>query len=199
MIVSLDELKRVLGIDPADVSQDENLTRLIGAKTAWVEGSTHRRFDTPIAHVQYAEGGVDRLFLEWHADVNTTIHVFRRPVLEKYRAWEELIVNEDWERQDQTLVFLRAWQIWPYEDEFKLEYNGGYAVAPEDIKEVILEMAMNQYLADAEMSGGTAGLSSEKLGDYNYSIGSSTSAVGMAGALSTNSNATINRYKRKFV
>lgn len=198
MIVSLDELKRVLGIDLADVSQDENLTRLIAAKTTWVEGSTHRRFDTPIAHVQYAEGGVDRLFLEWHADAAAEIKVFRRPVLEKFRAWEELIEDEDWERQDQTLLFLRAWSLWPYEDEFKLEYNGGYANAPEDIKELIIELAMNQYLLDADSSAGTSGLSSEKLGDYSYSFGGGSTGGGTT-TISTTGTSTLNRYKRKFV
>ena len=212
MIVSLDELKRVLGIDLESTDEDENLTRLILAKTTWVEGATHRRFDTPIAHVQYEDGGEDKFYLEWHVDDSvaadnpsesldptTSVRIFRRPRMEKFRAWEELIEGEDWERQDQTLVFLRAWCIWPYEDEFKLEYLGGYALAPEDIKEVILELSMNQYLSDVEMSGGTAGISSEKLGDYSYSVGSASSAVSMAGTVSNNANATLNRYKRKFV
>ena len=56
MIVTLDELKAVLGIPLTDVSQDPYLTRLILAKTAWIEGYTQRRFDTPIPHSQIAQG-----------------------------------------------------------------------------------------------------------------------------------------------
>ena len=209
MIVSLDELKRVLGLDLTDDSEDENLTRLILAKTVWVEGTTHRRFDTPIPHVQYEDGGNEKIYLDWHVDdstdadnpsesvdPSTSVRVFRRPRLEKFRAWEELIEGEDWERQDQTLLFIRAWQIWPCEDELKIEYRGGYAKAPEDLKEVVIEMAMNQYLLDIESSSGAAGLSSEKLGDYSYAVGAT--AVGSS-TLSPNSLKTLNRYTRKFV
>lgn len=212
MIVSLDELKRVLGIDLTDDSEDENLTRIILAKTTWVEGETKRRFDTPIFHEEFHEGsGDEAMMLDWHVDDSpdadnpsesldptTSVHVYRRPRLEKFRPWEELIEGEDWERRGQTLVFLRAWQVWPREDEFRVTYLGGYAKAPEDIKEVILELAMNQYLLDASSSSGTAGVTSEKLGDYSYTLDLGATATG-SGTITTNSNRTLSRYKRVLV
>jgi len=211
MIVSLDELKRVLGLELTDTSEDDNLTRLINAKTTWVEGKTHRRFDTPIPHSQYENGGNEVIYLDWHVDDSvaadnpsealdptTSVRVFRRARWEKFREWEELIEGEDWERRDQAIYFLRAWQVWPIEDEIRIDYLGGYAAAPEDIKEVIIEMAMNQYMADADTSSGTSGLSSEKLGDYSYSVGSG-GAVEAVGTLSNNATATLARYTRKFV
>lgn len=211
MIVSLDELKRVLGLDLEDTSEDANLTRIITAKTTWVEGETKRRFDTPIHHEQYESGGFQHLYLEWHVDDSveadnpsesldptTSVHIFRRPRSEQWRAWEELIEGEDWERRGQTLIFLRTWQVWPGEDEFKITYMGGYAVAPEDIKEVILELAMNQYLIDLNSSSGTAGVTSEKLGDYSYTVDLGAIATGTGGT-SENGLKTLNRYKRKIV
>lgn len=211
MIVSLDELKRVLGIDLGDTSEDDNLERIILAKTAWVEGETKRRFDTPVPHVQYEDGsGEQELYLEWHVDDSpeadnpsesldptTSVRVSRRPRSEKWRAWEPLVEGEDWERRGQTLLFLRTWQVWPGEDEFKIEYLGGYARAPEDVKEVVLELAMNQYMADADTSSGTAGISSEKIGDYSYTIGAGGGASSAVGFLTDASSRTLNRYKRK--
>lgn len=212
MIVSLDELKRVLGLDLDDPSEDENLTRLILAKTEWVEGQTKRRFDTPIPHTQYEQGsGTDTLFLEWHVDDSpeadnpsesldptTAVAISRRPITEKWRAWEPLIEGEDWERREQEIIFIRTWGVWPREDEFKLEYLGGYAVAPEDIKELVIELAMNQYLMDLNSASGTAGVTSEKLGDYGYTVDLGAVATG-TGGVSLNGIKTINRYKKKFV
>lgn len=210
MIVSVDDLKQVLGIALDDADQDDNLTRLIKAKTAWVEGYTQRRFGTPILHTQIVRvSGEDRIFLEWHLDdenavaapnpdPKTSVVVSRRPILERFRPWEVLVEGEDWERQGQELFFLRAWQTWPCEDEYKIEYLGGYIVPPEDIKEVLLELASNQFLINSEMSSDTGGLTSEKIGDYSYSVGADSAAVGTSSISPTSMN-TLNRYKRRFV
>lgn len=206
MIVSLEELKAVLGIEPDDATQDDYLTRLILAKTAWVEGYTQRRFDTPIAHTQIARGtGEAELYLEWHLSDPDSLLIYRRPALERFREWELLVEGEDWELSEangNTVFFLRAWQVWPVEDEIKASYQGGYTEAPEDIKEVILSMASNQYLFEADSASETAGLTSEKIGDYNYSLGSSSStATGAVGSDVVGDTAmkTLNRYKRRFV
>lgn len=210
MIVSLDDLKQVLGIAlDDDGAQDDNLTRLIKAKSAFVEGYTQRRFDTPILHTQIEPGnGEDALYLEWHVDDENTplapnpdpsesVIVSRRPILERFRPWEVLVEDEDWERRGDVIYFLRTWQVWPIEDEIKLEYLGGYIKAPDDIKAVILELAANQYLIDTDLSSGTSGVNSEKIGDYSYSL-STTTAVGST-TMSETSAATLNRYKRRFV
>jgi hypothetical protein len=213
MIVSLEELKRVLGLDLEDTSEDDNLTRIIQAKTVWVQGETRRRFDTPILTTEYHEGsGEQELILFGHVDDSvaadnpsesldptTSVKVWRRPLMERFREWEPLIEGDDWERREQTLIMLRGWNVWERVDEFKVEYRDGYVVAPEDIKEVILEMAMNQYFGDVETSSGMAGITSEKIGDYSYSAGSggSSSLVGM-NSLTDNSTKTLQRYKRKF-
>lgn len=213
MIVSLDEVKTVLGIDLADTTQDVYLTRLIKAKTDIVEGITKRRFDTPIQHTQIEEGsGEFALFLDWHVDDGSlytpaldpdpaaSIQVFRRPVLERYRAWEELIEGEDWERDGQTILFLRAWQVWPVTDEFKLTYLGGYGAAPEDIKEVVIDLVRNQYLVDTTTSSGTAGVTSETIGDYSYDNRTSGTSVATGTlTLSDLARQTLGRYTRRFI
>lgn len=201
MIVSLDELKRVIGIGLEDTSEDDNLTRIIRAKTVWVQGETHRRFDTPTAVSEIHPGtGECELYLAGHvddaADPPNIVTVSRRTIVERFRGWELLTFGEDWERQGDTLLFLTAWSVWPRTDEFKVEYLDGYVNAPEDIKEVILELAMNQYFGDAATSDGTAGVTGEKLGDFSYTAGAS--AVG-ANTLSDNASKTLNRYRRKFV
>lgn len=212
MIVSLNELKDVLGIELTDVSQDAYLTRLIKAKTAWIEGYTQQRFDTPIPHSQIEPGsGEPELYLEWKVDdtiyeppllpsPTTSVDVFRRPINERYRPWEQLTEGQDWERRGQILYMFQSWSIWPMQDEFKIEYLGGYGLAPEDIKEVLLEMCADQYKADQTTASGTSGITSEKIGDYNYAVDlgnvttsntdTGTSAMGIQ---------TLNRYKRRFV
>jgi gp6-like head-tail connector protein len=210
MIVSLDEIKRVLGITLSDTTEDDNLTRLILAATEWVQGQTHRRFDTPILTTEYKSGHGHRiLYLAGHIDDSaaadnpsetldptSSVHVYRRPILEGFRDWEELIEGEDWERREDALVFIRAWQVWPLEDELKITYMDGYAQAPEDVKALILELAMNQYLLDAESSSGSAGITSESLGDFSYSVG--TSAAGST-TISASGMRTLNYRTRKFV
>lgn len=211
MIVSVDELKRVLGIDLTDPSENDNLTRLIQAKTTWVQGETRRRFDTPILRVEYHSGhGEEVIYLQGHVDDSveadnpsesldptTSVKVWRRARMEKFRDWEELVEGDDWERREDALYFKRTWQVWPWEDEFKIQYMDGYAVAPDDIKEVILELAMNQYIMDVNTSSGAAGVKSESLGDFSYSIDLASVAAG-TGDISQNASKTLNRYKRRF-
>lgn len=210
MIVSLDELKRVLGITLSDTAEDDNLTRLILAATEWVQGQTHRRFDVPISVTEYKTGhGKRTLYLAGHIDDSvaadnpsetldptTSVRVYRRPVSEPFRTWEELIEGEDWERRDDSLVFLRAWSVWPCEDELKLVYLDGYAQAPEDVKALVLELAMNQYRVDAEASAGTAGITSESLGDFSYSVGNTVTGSTTISAIGLR---TLNYRTRKFV
>lgn len=209
MIVSLDELKRVLGIDLDDASEDPNLTRIILAKTAWVHGETRRYFDTPTPRTEYHTGhGEAELYLNGHVDDSvdadnpsesldptTAVKVFRKPRGGRWREWEQLTEHDDWERRNDVLYSTHTLGVWCIEDEFKIEYMDGYAQAPEDIKEVILELAMNQYFGDVETSSGTAGITSEKLGDYSYNVGAS--AVG-ASLLTDNSSKTLGRWKRRF-
>jgi hypothetical protein len=199
MIVTLADLKNALGLDSALPDADEDLTRLLEAKTAWVEGATQRRFDTPIPHVQYQDGGVDTIYLEWHVDADEPIVVSRRPLLERFRDWEVLVEGEDWERRDQSLLFLRPWQIWPSRDEFKVEYNGGYDVPPADIAELIRGLVIDQYFANIELVSDISGITSEKIGDYSYNVGSAGGSASGGGSVNDDARQVLNRYKRRFV
>ena len=218
MIVSLNQLKPLLGIALDDASQDANLTRLIEAKTAWVEGVTRRRFDTPIPHTEIRQCTDDMtIYLHWHVDdeiydppldpsPTSSVRVYRRPIMERFRPWEELVEGDDWERTDQVIYFLRGWLL-PIVDEFKIDYLGGYGIAPADIQELVLELAVNQYLMDqvvSETTEGTAGVTSETIGDFSYSadLGSTSTSVSSrtgTGGVSENGNRTIQRYKLRLV
>lgn len=219
MIVTLEEVKTVVGIALDDASQDPYLTRLIKAKTAWVEGYTQRRFDTPILHSQIEPGpGEPEIYLDWHVDdtlyeppldpsPTTSVYVQRRPCSERFRPWEVLIEGEDWQRVGDVIYFLRAWQVWPREDEFKIDYLGGYGIAPEDIRDAIIDLVQAQYVTDgsiaSDASSGTAGVTSEKIGDFSYSLGSSSSSSSSskttsAGGVVDTTMQTLNRYKRRF-
>lgn len=210
MIVSLDELKAILGIQSSDTSQDAILTRQIGAATEWVQGQTHRRWDVPILTTEYHESpGENKLYLDGHVDDSpaadnpsetldptTSVQVYRRPRIEPYRDWELLVEGEDWERRKDALIFMRLWSIWPWEDEYKIVYWDGYAVSPEDVKALVLEIASNQYLTDLAVSTGTAGITSEKLGDFSYTTDGSQEG---SSVLTETSKRTLNYRTRKLV
>jgi len=212
MIVSLEELKRVLGIDLTNTDEDANLTRLIQAKTTWVEGETRRRFDTPISRTEYHSGTDESfLYLEGYVDDSieadnpselldptTSVQVAYRSRVWPSAVWEDLIEGTDWERRSsRTLVALSPGGVWSRCDEFRIVYLDGYANAPEDIKELVIELAIGQYWLDVQASQGATGITSETLGDYSYSTDLAAIVAGM-GSVSENGSKTIQRYKRKF-
>jgi hypothetical protein len=213
MIVSLDELKSALGIALNDASQDAILTSKILGATVWVQNQTHRRFDVPIPVTEYRPSpGRRSLYLRGHIDDSpaadnpsetldptTSLVVSRRHVVEPFRAWEVLVEGEDYERREDELVFLRMWGVWCIEDEYKLDYLDGYAVAPSDIHDLVLEIAQNQYLVDSAIATGTAGITSEKLGDFSYSTDGSAEGSTGATSISNNGRSTLSFWTRKFV
>lgn len=206
MIISLPELKRALGLDPEDASEDEALTELVTRIVSWVEGQTKKRFSTPIEVTEYRLGsGRRKLFVEGRiagpaAEDPDYVYI---TVSERFALgdWEVLVEGEDYERRDNALIRLDDW-AWPPNAEYKLVYHNGYheSEVPEDIQALVIEMAAAQYGADAAAASGEAGISSEKIGDYSYSLDASA-VVGASGggSVSDTGMATLNRYKRKLV
>lgn len=213
MIVTLAELKSALGIDPGNTDEDAHLTRLILGATIWVQNETHRYFDTPITRTEYRNSPRERiLYLNGHIDdsvyadnaladldPSTSVHVFRR-TLWASTDWEELVEGTDWERRIDALLYRAFWFEWPCEDEYKIVYLDGWAEghAPDDIKQVIIEVAVDRYNLDAINAAGTAGITSESLGDYSYTRDLGAVATGQ-GRLTQIGMQTINHYKRLFV
>ncbi len=213
-MVPIDSLKIALGIDLSDTSQDEHLAQLIEYAATVVEGETHCRFGLPAERVEYqqsipAEGPI---YLRGHIDdsaeantetsditPSTSLLVARRM---RYTTdpWELLTEGADWERRGDTVEFLTAMSWWwGCLNEFRLSYLDGYVDAPADIKQLIVEIASNQYWIDANMAGGSAGIKSEKLGDYSYDKDLTVQGSGGAMNYSAFGKRTIGRYKRMVV
>lgn len=213
MIVALDELKRVLGIASEDASQDQTLIELMGRALVWVEGEVHRRFDEPEIFVEVKQGSGRRgLFLTGHIDPAViedesagelaVVRVRERFIGDDATGWTELEENTDYERRGDVLYRFGGWAIWNRGMEYELTYPNGYTDAPKDIQALIIEMVASAYGADASSADGTAGITSEKIGDYGYSLGSASSGTAGAaggGSLSGTGNATLNRWRRKLV
>lgn len=215
MIVTVAELKHVLGIDPLETDEDGHLEQVIQSASDVVQGMTRRRFDTPIPRVEYQEGlGRHTIYLEGHIDDDpaadnpsetldptTSLKIARRPLclgLAHNTDWEELTEGVEWERRQQKVIFLKLWSIWPAEDEFRLSYLDGYAHAPEDIRTVVLNLAAEQYNHDVNVASGLIGLKSESIGDYSYTRDLTVEGSGNVGKLNDTDMKTIYRYKRKF-
>ncbi len=210
MIVSLDALKRRLGIALDETDEDDALTVLIESAGTWVEGETHRRFDQPLARIEYRDGNnARRLFLAGHIDETPTeeesagdaplLVVSSRGRNDIGGDWEELVEGEDYERRGDVLLMPAMWQSWTWGVEYKLEYLDGYLEAPADIQALVLELASAQYAADVTSSEGTAGVTSEKLGDFAYTVDLGAVAATASTGLSATARATLNHYKRLLV
>ncbi len=209
MIVTLNELKVLLGIalDP-DETVDADLTRRIEVATVVFEGLTKQRFREPITRTEYRDGRNRRkLFLHGHIDdedvtASASLVVSRRAKAFSAPEWTDLTLDDDYERRDDVLIFITTWYVWCDEDEYRLVYLDGYKTAPIDVQAAVLDIAMNQYLADlAARRFGLpifAAKTGEKLGDYSYTIDPGFVASGST-TLTDTVKKTVNRYERKFV
>jgi Phage QLRG family, putative DNA packaging. len=209
MIVSVLQAKQLLGIEPDDATEDAHLERLIVAATVFVEKETHTRFSTPIPKTEYQRGsGQLELYIRGHiddapsesesADPLTPLTVQARIVGAIGEDWITLTEGIDYERRGDTLIGAAGYG-WSRMSEFKLDYEDGYRVAPDDIQELVLEMVQRQYNNDISISEGTAGVTSESLGDYSYSVDLGATAI-LSGSVITDTGwLTINHYRRILV
>lgn len=215
MIVSLEEIKAAVDIAEDDTDQDAALTTRILRATAWVESQTHRRFSAPEERTEFRRGtGTDSLYLYGHIDdtiePSPVVTVSERIV---YGIWENLVVNEDYERRSDVLVRLNG--PWSLAAEYHIVYPDGYAEwatedeppvdtssAPEDIKALVLELATGQHFADEANISTDGALTSETLvGVYSYTVSASTNGTTGApggGGVSQTGRDTLNRWRRKF-
>jgi hypothetical protein len=143
-------------------------------------------------------GHVDTTFLEESASILEPVHVRVRWVGEGKDAWVDLTFEEEFEFRGDTLYRLNGW--WSRGMEYELTYYDGYETAPLDIQALVLEMVTGGYGANQSVADGTSGITSEKIGDYSYSLGGSGTGDGGAvsgGDLSDTGWKTLNRYRRK--
>lgn len=185
MIVPLDTLKRALGWDVSDTTDDTLITEREADAVAWVEKQTHEhRFRTPEELVEVLTGkGSFQLVLPGHVDDDEEEVTIRERILPG--DWETLDPAEDFERRKDTLIRLDG-QPFYRGAEYEITYPDGYETAPHDIQAVVIEL-VGAMLGDAS----SGGLSSETIGDYSYKT---ADAVGAS--LSDVSLATIQRYRR---
>ena len=210
MIVSVDALKAALGIDLDDTTEDTRLESLILSATVWIEGEVHVRFDEPITRTEFRNGtGMRTLYLRGHIDPaavesesaeDTPMVIVSERLIGDNGAWNDLVEGEDYERRNDALLFFGVLgPVWPRCNEYRIVYPDGYVSAPEDIQAVVLEMATRQYLTDVSNASGTAGVTSEKLGDYAYTVDLGAVSNSSGGTLSDQSVRTLNHYRKRFV
>jgi hypothetical protein len=211
MIVTVAELKTALGIDELDVSQDAYLEQLIVNVGAWIQEQTHQYFDTPVARTEILEGSGERkLYLPGHVDESQTlgdesadlaalVAVRERLIGEGKNDWTDLEEDTDWERRKDALVRIGSWPCWLRNSEYEIQFMDGWVSAPPDIKALVIELASGQYGADQANADGTAGIASEKLGDYSYTLGDGVgTSAGTAGGgmISDTGLMTLNRWRK---
>jgi len=204
-------LKQSLGI--TDASKDAQLTQAIQSAIDYVEGRTKRYFDEPKSRTDYRNWNGDwQMVLDGHIDdsldanINpseqfdptTSLVISQRPLGVGAPAdWTALVEGTDYERHDDYIQFLMP-PVWPSPLQLRFVYLDGYASAPEDIKDVIVEVATDRFIQRELSASRTAGVTGEKLGDFSYSKNLTVAGTG-AGVMSDRSKQTINRYRRQLV
>lgn len=214
MIMTLEDVKVALGIAPNDSTSDVQLMRLIASATKTIEGMTLQRFSAPIMRTEYRPGPTesDVLILAGHIDDSAeadnpsealdpsfSLTIASRPLPRSTTDWTDLVEGTDWERREDSIFALGGWGVWDCTVEYRLTYLDGYVVVPADIQSVLLELVMNQRAVEARVNSGTAGITSESLGEYRYSVNYNAVGAGGMTTLSTLSRQTLMSYKRLLV
>lgn len=197
LVVDGDALKRALGIE--DDSEDALLSDLEARAVEWVERELHRRFQPPEERIEYRPGsGTRTLYLNGHVDdADATVAVRERSLCGGDWA---TVDDVDFERRGDTLVRIDSY-IWSCGAEYELTYDDGYADAPGDIQQLIIDLVAVERARSsttASVSSGDAGIKSETIGEYSYTMDSAaaTSATTTSTTLSATSAATLNRWRR---
>lgn len=161
-----EELRVRCGLDANDASHDATLTAMEAAAVAVVQRETGRNFG-PVANLaETFDGGGVSLWLASDpnpADAVTGVDRWNR----EDAAWEAQegtdyrVIGRQVIRADGA-AWERGYTLW------RVRYPAGYQAGeePPDIREAVIAMVKASFAA--ETAGGSAGMESEKIGDYQY-------------------------------
>ena len=136
-LVSLDEVKQELGIDPADTSQDARLQRYINQSSAQIHTYTQRIF--PLQTYR-------NRFLADHAPVRGLI-LSAWPVTEIVALTEDGVALTDYElNATPGLIWRQGWDCYGgwHGRETVVDFTAGYADIPDDIEAACLRVVTLQ-------------------------------------------------------
>ena len=162
-LTSLDALKRYIGIDATDTSQDALLGDLIDYASERIETHCGRRFASE-AITEYADGsGTTELVLS------------RRPVTEltsvrvdadrEFSEETALDLSEQIVLRAESGVVERVDAVFPRgASNIRIEYTAGYETVPDDIELAAVKLAAAWY---AHARAGADGVKRETLGGYS--------------------------------
>lgn len=205
MLISLDLLKKKLGIDAADVTHDDELTAIVLQQTDWVEGETHRRFDVPLAKTETIAGqGRTTLWLGGHLELDNPDHPEWGDVIVAERvAWTDPLILDAATTYEAhgggslaSLVRIDGY-VWSVGAEYDITYYDGYVAAPDDIQALVMSLSVAAYRTDAATADSSAGITSETLvGVYSYTVSAQNASAEAIGGLTEQHLRTLNRWKR---
>lgn len=180
--LTLDELKRAVGIDTAETTYDALLTQLESNATAWVERQTLRRFRIPLATVVMVEGSGTK-WLSVPGDIADADDVEVRAL--DNGAWSEVDADDYEVRGNRLLSLAEAWGLYRT---FEVTFPDGWTAAPADVRALVCELVA----AMMSQASGDAGVISEKLGDYSYTL----DAASASADLSATAQGTVQAWRR---
>jgi gp6-like head-tail connector protein len=150
-LLTLDELKVMLGIDPTDTSQDAQLTQYIKSYSALIARSCNRVFARETVRETWRCNEQARIFLSHWPVAETDITSIESP-----RGTPIAIGDYEVEERSGKIEFFTS-----YADPVVVEYTGGYLLpdeTPEDLKEALTLFVRNAQAMAHRMT--TAGIRS---------------------------------------
>lgn len=199
LVVPIASLRRAVGLLADDASEDESLLDLEKRAVAWVEEQFERRFREPIAHVEYRWGNGSRsMYLRGYI-AEPEPEVGEALVIRDRAPGGEWEAFTPWELRNNKQLIRNDGLVWFRNIEYEISYLNGYVEAPGDIISLILDMVGTAYITITEGSAGD--ITSEKIGDYSYTIGGASSggATGALSSLSSDSLATYHRWRQRHI
>src|SRR3990167_6725763 len=168
-LVTIEEAKRQLGLDEADSAPDVRLDQLLRYASARVEDYCGRPFRL-VSQDERHEGGREVIILDVRPISSVTeVSDFLDPA-------DPVVVSAptyDLDPAEGTLRKVDGSDWGPGRRRWRVEYEAGFASAPEAIREAVIA------LAGARLSEGTGAFKSERIGDYSYEKATTESGAGL--------------------
>lgn len=163
-VISLAETKEWLDVTNTD--DDTLITALIERVSEFIENQTGRFFGTATAHTEHLPGtGTNELWLNEPADTITSVEERSFPG----DTWTTITEGDDdgFELLGRRLL-RKGGARWIQGRQYRVIYQFGYATAPEDIRQLALDLVKLKY-GEAQLE--YSNLQSFQIGDTRWSRG----------------------------
>lgn len=141
-LTTLAQVKLLMGIDPSDTSQDDNLQTLITAASAYIASYVSRQLVSgPVSEVRDGSGSSVMMFAEWPVTAVSSVAMDGNPVPAATGF------SDYGYRFTGTRLILNCGRFCRGVANVQINYTGGYNPIPQDLAEATAEMVIYKLKA----------------------------------------------------